>query len=61
MAPLSFRVPFEAAIKEDSSRVTESLALPLSSLDKDRKGLLAVVTVSEAKTTHWHQKCFSVF
>lgn len=61
MAPLSFRVPFEAAGKEDSSRVTESLALPVSSLDKDRNRLLAIVTPAEAKTTLWHQKWFSVF
>lgn len=54
-------MPFEAAGKGDSHRVTASLALPLSSLDKDRKGLLAVVTSSEAETTHWHQKCLSVF
>lgn len=54
-------MPFEAAGKEDSRRVTASLARPLSSLDKDRKGLLAVVAPSEAETTHWHQKCRSVF
>lgn len=54
-------MPFEAAGKEDSSRVTESLALPVSSLDKDRNRLLAIVTPAEAKTTLWHQKWFSVF
>lgn len=36
---MNFRVPLEAAGKEDSSRVNERLAVPMSRLDEDRKVL----------------------
>lgn len=54
-------MPFEAAGKEDSSRVTESLALPLSSLDKDRKGLLAIVTPLRLKLLIGTRNAFLCF
>lgn len=54
-------MPFEAASKENSGRVTKRPARPMSSLDKVKKGLPVVVSPSETKITHWHQKLFSVF